>query len=60
MAIQEGKFNPNNKTYHEFEDIKINKTAKDSALIENIIPELLSILNRFILNLKNAIFTKHF
>lgn len=44
ISIQEGKFNPNNKTYHEFEDIKINKTAKDGAIIEGIIPELLAIL----------------
>jgi ATP-dependent exoDNAse (exonuclease V) beta subunit len=44
ISIQEKKFNPNNKTYHEFEDIKINKTAKDSAIIESIIPNLLSIL----------------
>jgi len=35
------KFNPNNKTYHEFEDIKINKAAKDKLEIEAIIPELL-------------------
>jgi len=38
------KFNPNNKTYHEFEDIKINKTAKDKLEIEALIPELLSVL----------------
>ena len=38
------KFNPNNKTYHEFDDIKINKTAKDKLEIEAIIPELLSVL----------------
>jgi ATP-dependent exoDNAse (exonuclease V) beta subunit len=44
VSIQEGKYNPNNKTYHEFEDIKINKTAKDGAIIESIIPELLAIL----------------
>ena len=44
ISIQEGKFNPNNKTYHEFEDIKINKTAKDGGIIESIIPELLAIL----------------
>ena len=44
VSITEGKFNPNNKTYHEFEDIKINKTAKDGAIIESIIPELLAIL----------------
>ena len=42
--IKEGQFNPNNKTYHEFDDIKINKTAKDGAIIESIIPELLTIL----------------
>lgn len=44
ISIQEGKFNTNNKTYHEFEDIKINKTAKDGVIIESIIPELLAIL----------------
>ena len=44
QSIKEAKHNPNNKTYHEFEDIKINKTAKDSAIIESIIPELLTIL----------------
>ncbi|WP_445453538.1 UvrD-helicase domain-containing protein [Flavobacterium sp. 25HG05S-40] len=43
-SIASGKFNPKNKTYHEFEDIKINKTAADKAVIEGIIPELLSIL----------------
>ncbi|WP_188049501.1 UvrD-helicase domain-containing protein [Flavobacterium sp. GP15] len=44
VSIQEGKFNPKNKTYHEFDDVKINKTAKDRAIIENIIPELLETL----------------
>lgn len=44
VSITEGKFNPNNKTYHEFDDVKINKTAKDGAIIENIIPQLLEIL----------------
>lgn len=42
--IKEGQFNPINKTYHEFDDIKINKSAKDGALIESIIPALLEIL----------------
>ncbi|WP_366185393.1 UvrD-helicase domain-containing protein [Flavobacterium ovatum] len=41
QSIVDGKFNPNNKTYHEFDDIKINKTAKDRDVIESIIPELL-------------------
>jgi ATP-dependent exoDNAse (exonuclease V) beta subunit len=39
------KFNPKNKTYHEFDDIKINKTAKDRNEIEAIIPEMLAILD---------------
>lgn len=43
-SIKEGRFNPKNKTYHEIEDIKINKTAKDKELIEGILPELLSVL----------------
>ncbi|WP_300978367.1 UvrD-helicase domain-containing protein, partial [Flavobacterium sp.] len=42
LSIQEGNFNPKNKTYHEFDDIKINKTAKDRAIIEALIPEFLS------------------
>ncbi|MEO5778019.1 MAG: UvrD-helicase domain-containing protein [Flavobacterium sp.] len=37
-------FNPKNKTYHEFDDIKINKTATDIELIQSIIPNLLEIL----------------
>ncbi len=43
-SISEGKFNPKNKTYHEFEDIRINKTAVDKEKIEALIPEMLSIL----------------
>jgi ATP-dependent exoDNAse (exonuclease V) beta subunit len=39
------KFNPKNKTYHEFDDIKINKTAKDRNEIEAIIPEMIAILD---------------
>jgi len=45
IAIAVEKFNPNNKTYHEFEDIKTNKAAKDKLEIEAIIPELLSVLD---------------
>ena len=46
VSIQEENFNPKNKTYHEFDDIKINKTAKDRVEIENNIPELLVILSK--------------
>lgn len=45
-SIKEGRFNPKNKTYHEAEDVKINKTAKDRVIIEGILPELLSGLGR--------------
>jgi hypothetical protein len=41
----DGKYNPKNKTFHEFDDIVINKTAKDRAVIENIIPELIGFWN---------------
>ncbi|WP_376776909.1 UvrD-helicase domain-containing protein [Flavobacterium covae] len=44
QGIAEGKFNPTNKTYHEFDDIKVNKAAKDKTLIESCIPELLKVL----------------
>jgi ATP-dependent exoDNAse (exonuclease V) beta subunit len=60
QSIQEGKFNPKNKTYHESEDIKINKTAKDGALIENIIPELLQILGTVYKNFEKRDFYKAF
>jgi len=60
QSIQEGKFNPKNKTYHEPEDIKINKTAKDGALIENIIPELLKILDKIYKNFEKRDFYRAF
>jgi len=34
-------YKPNNKKYHEFEDIAINKAAKDRAIIEHLIPQML-------------------
>ena len=45
QSIREKKFNPKNKMFHEFEDIQINKGAKDKAIIESIIPDLLEILS---------------
>jgi ATP-dependent exoDNAse (exonuclease V) beta subunit len=60
LSIQEGKFNPKNKTYHEFDDIKINKTAKDRAIIENIIPDLLQILDRIYKTFEKRDFYKAF
>ncbi|MFV5690588.1 UvrD-helicase domain-containing protein [Flavobacterium sp. LT1R49] len=59
-SIQEGKFNPKNKTYHEFDDIKINKTAKDRAIIENIIPDLLQFLDKVYKTFEKINFYKAF
>ncbi len=60
QSIQEGKFNPKNKTYHEPDDIKINKTAKDGVLIENIIPESLIIVASIYKNFEKRDFYKAF
>ncbi|WP_447635369.1 UvrD-helicase domain-containing protein [Flavobacterium microcysteis] len=60
QSIKEGKFNPKNKTYHEAEDIKINKTAKDKDSIEGIIPELLSLLKRIYTNQEKKAFYSAF
>ena len=60
QSIVDGKFNPKNKTYHESEDIKINKTAKDGALIENIVPELLQILDTVYKNFEKRDYYKAF
>ncbi|MEO7979147.1 UvrD-helicase domain-containing protein [Flavobacterium sp.] len=59
-CIRDGKFNPTNKTFHEFEDIAINKTATDRALIENSIPELLLILSKAYKNFEKRDFYKAF
>ncbi|MFI0490455.1 UvrD-helicase domain-containing protein [Flavobacterium sp.] len=60
QSIADGKFNPKNKMFREFEDISINKTAKDGALIENIIPELLQILDTIYKNFEKRDFYKAF
>lgn len=56
QSIKEGRFNAKNKTYHQAEDIKINKTAKDKEIIEGIIPELLSLLKRVYKNQEKMAF----
>ena len=60
ISIREGKYNPKNKTFHLFDDIAINKTAKDRALIENIIPELIEILGTVYKNFEKRDFYKAF
>lgn len=59
-SIRDGKFNPKNKTFHEFDDIAINKTANDRALIEHLIPELLQILVTIYENFEKRDFYKAF
>ena len=59
-SIEAGKFNPKNKTYHEFEDIKINKTAKDRSEIEDIIPDLLLLLDQVYVTFEKINFYKAF
>ncbi|MBW4359104.1 UvrD-helicase domain-containing protein [Flavobacterium taihuense] len=60
QSIADGKFNAKNKMFHELEDIAINKTAKDRALIENIIPELLQSLGVIYKNFEKRNFYKAF
>jgi len=60
ISILDGKFNSKNKTFHEFDDIAINKTAKDRALIENLIPELIQILAAIYKNFEKRDFYKAF
>jgi ATP-dependent exoDNAse (exonuclease V) beta subunit len=58
--IKEGKFNPNNKTFHDAEDITINKTAIDKERIESIIPELIAILKTIYTNFEQRDFYSAF
>ncbi|REG99153.1 UvrD-helicase domain-containing protein [Flavobacterium aquicola] len=59
-SIADGRFNQKNKMFREFEDIAINKTAKDKALIENIIPQLLQGLSEIYKNFEKRNFYKAF
>ena len=60
ISIRDEKFNPKNKTFKSAEDIAINKTAKDRALIENLIPELISVLDTIYKNFEKRDFYKAF
>ena len=60
QSIADGKFNPKNKMFREFDDIAINKTAKDRALIENIIPDLLKSLSEIYKKFEKRNFYKAF
>lgn len=60
QSIAEGRFNSKNKMFREFEDIAINKTAKDRTLIENLIPDLLISLSEIYKNFEKRNFYKAF
>lgn len=60
QSIADGKFNSKNKMFRECEDIAINKTAKDRALIENIVPDLLQSLSEIYKNFEKRNFYKAF
>ncbi|WP_395045191.1 UvrD-helicase domain-containing protein [Flavobacterium sp.] len=60
QSIKQAKFNPNNKRFYEFDDIQINKTATDGAIIESIIPELLVILKSIYTKLEKKNFYEAF
>ncbi|WP_348823951.1 UvrD-helicase domain-containing protein [Flavobacterium aestuarii] len=60
QSIAEGRFNSKNKMFREFEDIAINKTAKDRVIIENLIPDLLLSLAEIYKNFEKRNFYKAF
>lgn len=59
-SIQAGKFNPKNKMFREIEDIAINKTATDRAIIEATIPDLLAVLSKVYALFEKIYFYKAF
>jgi len=42
--IRDNALNNTHKKYYEFDDVRINKTAKDRDVIESILPEILALL----------------
>lgn len=60
QSIADEKFNSKNKMFRERGDIAINKTAKDNALIQNIVPDLLLTLSVIYKNFEKRNFYKAF
>lgn len=59
-SIARKDYNPNHKTYREAEAIQINKTASDRALIESLVPEMVSHLTQMYGALEKMLFYKAF
>lgn len=58
--ILAGELKSSHKRFYNFEDVAINKTASDRAIIESIIPELLSILQSIYKNYEKRDFYRAF
>lgn len=58
--IQRGELKNTHKRFHAFEDIAINKTAADRAIIESLIPEWLQILATIYKNFEKRDFYRAF
>lgn len=59
-GIASGAYNPKNKRYFAFEDIKINKTAADRNLIESLIPQWIAMLENIYRNYEKRDFYNAF
>lgn len=58
--IRDGVLNNTHKKYHEFDDVRINKTAKDREIIESILPEILALLQKAYKNYEKRNFYQAF
>ena len=58
--IRKGELNSTHKKYHEPEDVRINKTAKDRHVIEGAMDEMLSLLKRVYKNYEKRNFYNAF
>src|SRR5690606_28288318 len=59
-CIKRGELKSTQKKYYSAEDIKINKTAKDRELIENLKPDLLVMLFKVYKNYEKKSFYEAF
>jgi ATP-dependent exoDNAse (exonuclease V) beta subunit len=58
--IKEGTLSSSHKKYHQPEDVRINKTAKDKDLIEGMLNELLALLQKVYKNYEKKNFYQAF
>ncbi len=58
--IRDGVLLGTHKKFHEFEDVQINKAAKDRDVIESIVPQLLALLQKAYKNYEKKNFYQAF